>query len=83
MKTGTIGWTPPDNVVGAVLAAPDQDTFAVGVDICFLVAHAALKPDYVSMFGNQVRGMSVPGEGVGRAVREEGEERALHHNERW
>ena len=58
-KTGTMGWAPPENVVGAVLAAPDQDTFAVGVDICFLVAHATLKLDYVSMFGNKVRGMPV------------------------
>lgn len=62
-RTGTLGWTPLENMLDDVVAAPDQDTFAVGVDVCFILARPDLKYDDASMFAHPVRGVS----GAGRA----------------
>lgn len=62
LKTGTLGWTPLENVLGEVEAAPNQDTFAVAVDLCYMLAHPRLKNEIVNMWAHTVRGMSAAGE---------------------
>lgn len=59
VRTGTLGWTPLENVLGDVEAAPNQDSFAVGVDLCFILAHPTWKTEVVAMWSHSVRGVSV------------------------
>lgn len=61
IKTGTIGWCPLENAHVEVEAAPAQDTFAVGVDLCFILGHPDVMDGVVNMFSHPVRGMSVAG----------------------
>lgn len=62
LKTGTLGWIPLENVLEEVEAAPNQDAFAVAVDMCYMLAHPRLKNEIVNMWAHTVRGMSVAGE---------------------
>ena len=69
IQTGTLARVPLENVLGEVIAAPEQDVFAVGVDLCFLLANPGLRTKHDSMWIHWVRGVPVAGGGVGRAVR--------------
>lgn len=62
-KTNTMGWSPLKSVDGEVESAPAQDTFAVGVDLCSIVAHPDLKKasGVVDMLSHSVRYVSVAG----------------------
>ncbi|CAM9930853.1 unnamed protein product, partial [Laminaria digitata] len=40
-KTGSLGRLPLENILGEVVADPNQDVFAVGVDMCFILANPA------------------------------------------
>ena len=66
--TGTVGWSPLRNVPAEVEAAPD--TFAVGVDLCSIVAHPDMKKanGVLSMWSHPVSGMPRGWWGVVRAV---------------
>lgn len=60
---GTLGRTPFENVLGEVEAAPNQDTFAVAVDLCFMLAHPSKKCEDINMWTHTVRGISAAGGG--------------------
>ena len=68
--TGTVGWSPLENVHVEVEAAPAQDTFAVGVDLCSIVAHPDMKKanGVLNMWSHPVSGMPRGWWGVVRAV---------------
>ena len=61
VNTGTLGWSPLENVHVEVEAAPNQDTFAVGVDLCFILARPDMKDGVTNIFCPPVRGMSMAG----------------------
>ena len=60
-RTGTWGWTPLENVHGAVAAAPNQDAFSVAVAVCFILANPVLKNEDASMWSHTVRGVFLAG----------------------
>ena len=51
-----MGWIPLENMRGDVTAAPDQDAFSVGVDVCSILAKPAIKSEDVSIWSCSVRG---------------------------
>lgn len=53
-RMGTVGRVPPENFDRAVEAAPDHDTFAVGADLCFMLARPDLMNEDVNMFTHSV-----------------------------
>lgn len=81
VRTGTLGRVPVENMLGEVLAVPNQDAFAAGSDSCFLVMQPGMKTGGVNLWAHWVRSVFVAGEGVGRTVRKEGE--GVHSNEQW
>lgn len=62
-KMGAMGRVPVENIIGDVLAAPNQDAFAAGCDACFLVIHPDMKTGDANLWTHWVRGMSLTGEG--------------------
>lgn len=62
--TGTMGWCPLENASADVEAAPAQDTFAVGVDLCSIVGHPDMKNanGVINMWSHPVSDMPVAGE---------------------
>lgn len=79
MKNGTLSRVPLENVIGHVLAAANQDTFALGVDTCFILANPAIRTRNDDMWVHWVRGMSVAG-GGGRLGCEGGGSSVLPRN---
>lgn len=63
IKNGTLARVPLENVLGEVLALPNQDTFSVGVDTCFILASPALRNTNDDMWIHWVRGVPVAGGG--------------------
>lgn len=63
-KTGTLGRVPVENILGDVLAAPNQDAFAAGSDSCFLVIHPDMKTGGANMWTYWVRGMPIDAGGL-------------------
>ena len=59
IKTGDLGRVPPENVVGEVAASPNQDVFAFGVDLCFILTKPALRTKNDCLWIHWVRGVSV------------------------
>lgn len=68
-RMGTLGRSPPENTRSVVAASPNQDAFAVGVDLCFILAHPSKKGEDINMWTHSVRGTPVAAGGgsVGRA----------------
>lgn len=52
---GTLGRVPLENFHQAVEAAPNHDTFAVGGDLCFILAHPDRQHEDVNMWTHSVR----------------------------
>lgn len=60
---GTLGRSPLENTRNEVAAAPDQDAFAVGVDLCFILVHPSKKCEDINLWTHSVRGTRVTGGG--------------------
>lgn len=77
---GTLGRSPPENTRREVAAAPNQDAFAVGVDLCFILAHPTKKGEDINMWTHSVRDTPVAAGGgsVGRAVMAGARGRGVH-----
>ncbi|CAM9460144.1 unnamed protein product [Laminaria digitata] len=50
VRMGTLGRVPLENFHEAVQAAPNHDTFAVGGDLCFILAHPDRQHEDVNMW---------------------------------
>ena len=69
LKTGRLDRVPLENLLGEVIAAPNQDVFSFGVDLCYILVKPSLRTKSDCMWLHWVRGMPVAGGGVGWAVR--------------
>ena len=54
VRMGTLGRVPLENFHQAVEAAPNHDTFAVGGDLCFILAHPDRQHEDVNMWTHSV-----------------------------
>lgn len=81
---GTLGRSPLENTHSEVAAVPNQDVFAVGVDLCFILAHPSKKGEDINMWTHSVRSAYTRGwRRVGRAVTAGAEGRALLNERRY
>lgn len=80
---GTLGRSPLENTHSEVAAVPNQDAFAVGVDLCFILAHPSKKGEDINMWTHSVRGKCIRGwRRVSRAVTAGARGRALLNERR-